>query len=100
MLLKMGIGGTDLSSLTEKAFAIIKAANQVWGEEEVIITSTWEGTHVAWSRHYSKNALDLRLPKLQLPAEAVKKLRKKLGTGYYIADEGNHIHIGWKGKKS
>lgn len=92
MLIKMGCGGVDLSRLHPAIWHAIKIAHVVWNKEEIIITSTWEGTHVDWSFHYRYEAFDLRPPQFARDHKVIT-LREQLGPDYDVVDEGDHIHI-------
>jgi len=98
MLVKFGVGGLDLSSLHVAMWYAVKVVNEVWGDEEPVITSTWEGTHVPWSMHYRKRALDFRLPK-DHPRERVEQVRKRLGNNYDVLYENDHVHIEYDPKR-
>ena len=89
MLLKLGVGGANLTKMHPAMQKVLKEVPLIWGDEEPIITSTWEGTHGRGSWHAFGRALDFRPPKKNV----VMKLREKLGKDYDVVDEGNHIHI-------
>ena len=91
MLIKLGCGGVDISTLHPKMRIVLRAVEQVWSPEEPIITSTWEGTHSSASFHYFKRALDFRLARTM--QDKVDLLRSKLGKDYDIVLEHTHIHI-------
>lgn len=92
MLIKFGCGGVDLSSLHPAIWRAVRAVCKIWGEEEPVITSTWEGTHSSWSLHYLKRALDFRLPRGP-GIIAAQDLRKELGKDYDVVLEHDHIHV-------
>ncbi|MCD6126073.1 MAG: hypothetical protein J7J19_03595 [Thaumarchaeota archaeon] len=98
MLVKFGVGGLDLSSLHVAMWYAVKVVNEVWQGEEPVITSTWEGTHVPWSMHYRKRALDFRVPKRPIK-EVISELKEKLGKDYDVLYEGDHIHIEYDPKR-
>jgi len=90
MLIKLGCGGVDLSTLHDAIWKAIKAASMYIGEDAVI-TSTWEGTHAANSFHYRKRALDFRLP--SNPVEVINQFKAYLGKDYDVLLEGDHVHV-------
>ena len=92
MLIKFGCGGVDLSGLHISMWFAIKVVHDVWEGEEPVITSTWEGTHIPWSMHYRKRALDFRPPKKPMP-QVLAELKGALGPDYDVLYEGDHIHI-------
>jgi len=91
MLIKLGCGGVDISSLHPKMRKVLSVIEQVWAPEEPVITSTWEGAHSTGSFHYFKQALDFRLAKVM--QDKIDLLRQKLGKDYDIILEYTHIHI-------
>ena len=66
-------------------------------DEDVFITSITEGKHLAWSRHYFCDAIDV-FPPLTDRKVKVRKVRDILGTDYEVIDESNHIHVGYDPK--
>ena len=72
------------------------AANAAWDEGwDVVITSGTDGQHMVGSKHYSSEALDLRIsniPVLDLPLY-VERLRARLGHDYDVVLESDHIHV-------
>ena len=91
MLIKAGV---DISRLKP---GIRKKLNEIsrciWRveEKELIITSTYEGSHSAGSLHYANLAIDVRR---QDRGEGVKKeLRDNLGKDYDVILVKDHIHI-------
>ena len=61
------------------------------------ITSGVEGRHSSdpWSKHYTGWALDFRINDLAKSdvTRWVEQLKVKLGAGYFVLLESNHIHI-------
>jgi len=98
ILIKFGCGGVDLSGLHISMWYAIKVVCEVWEGEEPVITSTWEGTHIPWSMHYRKRALDFRPPKRPIN-DVIKELKVKLGRDYDVVWEYDHIHIEWDPKE-
>lgn len=91
MLIKAGV---DISRLRPE---IRKRQNEiariVWSveEEELVITSTYEGTHSEGSLHYADLAEDIRrFTKGQVVRD---ELKNKLGIDYDVVLRPDHIHI-------
>jgi len=91
MLIKAGV---DISRLRPE---IRKKQNQiariVWEieQEELVVTSTYEGTHSEGSLHYADLAEDIRRHKKG--QEVRDRLRDKLGMDYDVVLKADHIHI-------
>ena len=94
MLLKLGVDISRLDwSIRSKLTVIDQMVADVTGSEAVG-TSTWEGTHSPGSLHYQHNAIDIRRPQqLTLAQRVVTTLKQRLGVGYDIVLEDDHIHI-------
>lgn len=91
-LIKLGCGGVSLEKLHPAMQPVLRAVELVWGVEEPVITSTWEGRHCAASWHYLCRALDFRLPRGDVQVR-VSKLKERLGKDYDVVLERDHIHI-------
>ena len=91
MLIKAGV---DISRLKPE---IRKKQNEiariVWSieKEELVITSTYEGTHSEGSLHYADLAEDIRRHKKG--QEVRDELKNKFGMDYDVVLEDDHIHI-------
>jgi len=91
MLIKAGV---DISRLRPP---IRKKQNEiariVWEieHEELIVTSTYEGTHSEGSLHYADLAEDIRRHKKG--QEVRDRLRDKLGMDYDVVLKSDHVHI-------
>ena len=91
MLIKAGV---DISRLKPP---IRKRQNEiariVWSieKEELVITSTYEGTHSEGSLHYADLAEDIRRHKKG--QEVRDELKNKFGMDYDVVLEDDHIHI-------
>lgn len=60
----------------------------------LVITSGTDGVHMPKSKHYTGEALDIRISNLGNSVGAVvQSLRDRLGHGYDIVLEKDHIHI-------
>lgn len=106
MLIKLGVEITRLDNSIRKKLGVINAVYMTIGFEPVI-TSTFEGNHIAGSWHYQNKAIDFRLPEQcprtkplpdyldwnQVNSQLVIELKRKLGDDYDIILENSHIHI-------
>ncbi len=91
MLIKAGVDISRLRSEIRKKLFRIQLCLCDSKNAELIITSTYEGTHSPGSLHYANLAIDIRLP--SNPKEVVTCLKKTLGDKYDVVHERNHIHI-------
>lgn len=91
MLIKAGVDISRLKPPIRKKLQ--KIANIMWNSEslELIITSTYEGTHSEGSLHYANLAIDIRQkPKSEA---AFQELKRYLGQEYDLVLHTDHIHI-------
>jgi hypothetical protein len=90
VLLKPGV---DISRLNRWIRRFLDKADAVYVtyDEELVITSTYEGTHGPASLHYADDAVDLRLPKKH-KREIFSDLRNIDPARYDVVDEGDHTH--------
>ena len=91
MLIKAGV---DISRLRpEIRKRLNEIAKEVWyiENEELVVTSTYEGSHSEGSLHYANLAVDIRLHKKGEDVRA--ELQDKLGTDYDVVLSPTHIHI-------
>ena len=91
MLLKPGV---DISRLNRGIRRFLLKADvicNVYGEE-LVITSTYEGTHGPSSLHYANDAIDIRRSK-KYKTEIYNDLRAVNPAIYDVIDEGDHIHV-------
>lgn len=61
----------------------------------VVVTSANDGTHMQGSKHFTDDALDLRVWRLSRldQTNVVAFLQITLGRDYDVVDERNHIHV-------
>lgn len=95
---KFGVYGVDLSFLHTKMWYAVKAITQILGNSWNI-TSTKEGTHLNWSKHYQGKAIDIGLPYTNNNSnhDVVEQLQDKLGNDFFVLLESTHIHIQYNG---
>jgi len=91
MLIKAGV---DISRLKPQIRKKLRAIEQLFiqRDDELVITSTYEGTHSAGSLHYADLAIDTRYPR-KYRGTIVDQLKAELGPDYDVVAEGDHIHI-------
>ena len=88
------VPGVDISRLLppiRKKLNILESIFAVMGCEPVI-TSTYEGRHMAGSLHYANLSIDFRIPACS-KRDIDDKLHISLGKDYDIVWEKDHIHI-------
>ena len=91
MLIKAGVDISRLRPAIRKKLTGI--AEIVWRVEkqELVITSTYEGTHSAGSLHYGDEAIDIRRGK---DGKYVRdEIKRWLGADYDVVLMPTHIHI-------
>jgi hypothetical protein len=59
----------------------------------VVLTSGSDGAHMAGSKHYTGEAIDIRSSNLVDPEGFVSLLQAALGPRFYVLLESNHIHV-------
>lgn len=96
MLIKAGVDISRLRPEIRKKLTIIARVIDAVDQEELIITSTYEGNHLPSSMHYANLAIDIRLSKS--PLDVKREIIKELGTGYFVYLAKHHIHIGYTPK--
>ena len=91
MLIKTGVDISRLRPEIRKKLTGI--ASIVWGNEheELVITSTYEGTHSEGSLHYANLAVDIRKKKGK--PFSYNEIKRWLGPDYDVILETSHIHI-------
>ena len=91
MLIKAGVDISRLRPEIRKKLTKIAAIIYSCNEGEIIITSTYEGTHSDGSLHYANLAIDIR--KNVKRCLSVKEIRRELGDDYDVIEYETHIHI-------
>jgi hypothetical protein len=91
MLIKQGV---DISRLKKPAREAMQAASDLLSAlgDEIVVTSTYEGNHMAGSLHYANKALDFT-GRYHFRKEYGSILEKKIGPDYDVVIEDDHIHI-------
>ena len=91
MLIKAGVDISRLKREIRRSLPKVEAV-LVKHRIELVLTSTYEGTHGAGSLHYDDNAYDIRNPICE-KTEIVVEIREALGPDYDVIIEFDHIHI-------
>ena len=91
MLIKAGVDISRLKPEIRKKLTVIERTVDAITEEELIITSTYEGTHSAGSLHYANLAVDIR--RANNPDAVRQEIKRGLGADYDVILENDHIHI-------
>ena len=85
-----------VKGLSVEILLALIVAQQVYRDrnDRLTITSGTDGVHMAGSKHYSGNAVDLRLPQNpSIRADVVGQLRLRLNRDYDVVLEKDHIHV-------
>ena len=91
MLIKAGVDISRLERMTRSGLRIVAGILAGYGEE-LVITSTYEGSHGAGSLHYANQAFDIRMPDKETTALSLE-LMTVLGSDFDVVIERDHIHI-------
>lgn len=86
----------NLDGLTQEMLQALLKACIIWrqhGCETIMITSATDGQHMAHSRHYKGDALDLRSRDLPDSIGMADQLRDSLSDEYDVILETDHIHV-------
>lgn len=97
MLIKAGVDIGRLKREIRRSLGPVNKFIESYNEE-LVITSTYEGNHGANSLHYADEAYDIRRP-LTVQNGSLNGLRKLLGNDYDVVWKINHIHIEHDPKK-
>lgn len=63
------------------------------GEQLLVVTSLTDGEHITNSKHYTGEALDVRLPEKADPEDVGLTLQHFLGPDFDVVIEPDHIHV-------
>ena len=92
MRIKEGVKLDGISTDITKIFHIVefhlnRHAQEMW------ITSALDGEHMPGSKHYSGEAIDVRIWDLVNKEDCVTKIQESIGDDYDVVLEASHIHI-------
>lgn len=90
--------GARVQGLTGEIRLGLSVAEGVYAEANTlcVVTCGVDGKHMAASKHYSGNAVDLRinnLPATSPPQAIVNKIKERISPDYDVVLEGDHIHL-------
>jgi len=93
ILLKLGINAHAIENLDRRIWQAIRILDTIWDQNApLVITSTTEGNHVTGSRHYYREAIDIRKTTF-MTKDWIQDAIIKLGDKYLLLEEGDHIHL-------
>lgn len=89
--------GVQMAGLQLPMRKVLKEAEKLWKEhgKELVVTAALDGAHSAGSYHYYGYALDFRTRYFSknIAMAIAAKLGDRVGRGYTVVFEGNHIHV-------
>jgi hypothetical protein len=91
MLIKAGVDISRLRPEIRKKLSFIEGTYN-GHDNELIVTSTFEGRHSASSLHYANLAIDFRLPDNDRE-RVISKITSYLGRSFDVCTETDHLHI-------
>ena len=91
MLIKAGVDISRLERNTRRGLQKVADLFKAY-DNEITVTSTYEGTHGEGSLHYANQAFDIRYP-LLYKNEIRRELPEKIGKGFDVVEELTHCHI-------
>ena len=91
MLIKAGVDISRLKPEIRKKLNKIESIISAILGEEMIVTSTYEGTHSPGSLHYADWAVDIR--SINKRSAVWGEIKRYLGDDYDVCLESKHIHI-------
>jgi len=91
MLIKAGV---DISRLNREIRRALRKVSDLYMEnnQEVVVTSTFEGNHGAGSLHYANDAFDVGIPE-EPSFIPISLIIDHLGVDYDVVRESDHIHV-------
>lgn len=91
MLIKAGVDISRLKPVIRKKLSAIEHIISISTNEELVISSTYEGNHMAGSLHYCDEAVDIRRP--SKPDTVCREIRQQLGDDYDVILYADLVHI-------
>lgn len=94
MRLKRGVLFSIVPSLARRLQVIEALVEQVSGRE-MVVTCAMDGDHMSGSRHYTGEAIDIRIRDMEVADSLVlrRELKAALGKAFDVVLEVDHIHI-------
>lgn len=96
---KPGVDLWGLSSTMTCAVRMIDAQLRHHGYPSWTITSTTEGKHMTGSRHYTGDAIDIRIRDVSDPDEFFILIRDALPDSFDVILERDHVHVEFDPRK-
>ncbi len=97
--------GVKVEGMRDPIFLALLGADKLYlsygVEQGVVVTSIMDGVHKKNSRHYTGDAMDIRiwnLPDHISATRASSDLREMLDHDYDVVLEKDHIHVEWDPK--
>lgn len=90
---KKGVLHLMMSQRLTRWYAVIDWIHLKHTGRPAVITSARDGWHMAGSRHYSGEAVDLRSRDVKAPQALVRELKDTLGADFDVVLEADHIHL-------
>ena len=97
MLLKAGVSIDRLERNTRRGLGKVGDVFAAHSQE-MVITSTYEGTHSDASLHYANRAFDVRFP-VHSTQTIIRGIRTALGNRFDVVVEKTHYHIEYDPKE-
>lgn len=97
MLIKAGVDISRLRPEIRKKLTEIESIISSCDDKELVITSTYEGTHSAGSLHYADLAIDIR--RFHSATPSFKEIKRNLGSDYDVICYETYIHIEYDPKR-
>lgn len=91
MLIKAGVDISRLRPPIRKKLTMIERTVFAIESQELVITSTYEGNHMAGSLHYADLAVDVR--RYDQGSTVKRAIELDLGNDYDVVLKSDHIHI-------
>lgn len=91
MLIKAGVEISRLKREIRKKLPVIARIIDAIAQEEMVVTSTYEGNHSEGSLHYCDEAVDLRRP--SKPDAVVREIKREVGPDYDVILFNSLIHF-------
>ncbi|HUU41978.1 MAG TPA: hypothetical protein VMW42_13665 [Desulfatiglandales bacterium] len=92
--------GVDISRLNREIRRGLQIVAKIFkgNDQELVVTSTYEGLHGAGSLHYGNDAFDCRKP-INFLLTILVEVSRELGPDYDVVDEEDHIHVEYDPRK-
>lgn len=91
MLIKAGVDISRLERNTRRSLTMVAIVLRDH-EQELVITSTFEGNHTPGSLHYANRAYDIRVP-ANIKRMLINDIKEVLLVDFDVVLEKDHIHI-------